>query len=64
MATKFGDSSTLDAATLLARLSDEDEEISDSDDSFDYLEAGMAAGELDEVSSSVFDVRNFDPHNL
>ena len=52
MATGFGDSAVIDGATLLARLSDSDEETGDTDDSFDYLEAGMAEGELEEVSSS------------
>ena len=52
MATRFGDSAVFDGATLLARLSDSDEETGDIDDSFDYLKAGMADGELEEVSSS------------
>ena len=52
MATGFGDSAVFDGATLLARLSDSDEETGDTGDSFDYLEAGMAEGELEEVSSS------------
>ena len=43
-------------STLLARLSDSNEETTDTDDSFDYLEAGMAEGELYEVSSSCSDV--------
>ena len=47
MATGFGDSAIIDGATLLARLSDSDEETGDTDDSFDYLEAGMAEGELE-----------------
>ena len=44
-------SSTFGGDTLLARLSDTDEEISDTDDSLDYLEAGMASGEFEGVSS-------------
>lgn len=33
------------------RLSDSDEKTGDTDDSFDYHEAGMAEGVLEEVSS-------------
>ena len=52
MTTGFGNSAVFDGATLLARLSDSHEETGDTGDSFDYLEAGMAEGELEEVSSS------------
>ena len=51
MAAGVSTSSTFGGDTLLARLSDTDEEISDTDDSFDYLEAGMASGEFEGVSS-------------
>ena len=51
MATGVGDSAVFDGTSLLARLSDSNEETIDTDDSFDYLEAGMAEGELYEVSS-------------
>ena len=51
MATGYGNS-TLDGSVLLARLSDSDEDTTDTDDSFDCLEAGMAAGDFEEVSSS------------
>ena len=53
MAAGVSTSSTFGGDTLLARLSDMDEEISDTDDSFDYLEAGMASGEFAGVSSDV-----------
>ena len=50
MATQFGNSAVFDGTTLLARLSDSNEETNNTtDDSFDYLEAGMAEGELEEV---------------
>ena len=55
MATGVGDSAVFDGTTLLARFSDSNEETTDTDDSFDYLEAGMAEGELYEVSSSCSD---------
>ena len=51
MATGYGNS-TLDGSALLARLLDSDEDATDTDDSFDCLEAGMAAGDFEEVSSS------------
>ena len=51
MATGYGNS-TLDGSALLARLSDSDEDTTDTDDSFDWLEAGMAASDFEEVSSS------------
>ena len=50
MATGVGDLTTIAAEDLLVRLSDSGEETDDSDDSFDILEAGMDAGEFDEVS--------------
>ena len=52
MATGVGDSAIFDETTLLAQLSNSNEETTDTDDSFDYLEAGMAESELYEVSSS------------
>ena len=55
MATGVGDSAVFDGTTLLARLSDSNEETTDTDDSFDYLEAGMAEHELYKVSSSCSD---------
>ena len=55
MATGVGDSAIFDGTTLLAQLSDSNEETTDTDDSFDYLEAGMAEGELYKVSSSCSD---------
>ena len=55
MVTGDGDSAVFDGTTLLAPLSDSNEETTDTDDSFDYLEAGMAEGELYEVSSSCSD---------
>ena len=55
MATGVGDSAVFDETNLLARLSDSNEETTDTDNSFDYLEAGMAEGELYEVSSSCSD---------
>ena len=55
MATGVGDSAVFDGTTLLARLSESNEEATDTDDSFGYLEAGMAEGELYEVSSSCSD---------
>ena len=55
MVTGVGDSAVFDGTTLLARLSDSNEETTDIDDSFDYLEAGMAQGELYKVSSSCSD---------
>ena len=51
MVTGFGDSAVLNGSTLLSWLSDLYEETTDIDDSFDYLEAGMAEGELYKVSS-------------
>ena len=51
MATRYGNS-TLDGSALLACLLDSDEDTTDTDDSFDCLEAGMAAGDFEEVSSS------------
>ena len=58
MATGLGDSATVDGTTLLARLLDPDEETTDTDDSFNYLEAGMEAGESEEVSSLCSEVSN------
>ena len=55
MVSGVGNSAVFDGTTLLARLSYSSEEITDTDDSFDYLEAGMAEGELYEVSSSCSD---------
>ena len=55
MATGVGDFAVFDGTTLLARLSDSNEETTDTDDSFDYLEAGMAERELYGVSSSCSD---------
>ena len=37
MATGFHDSAIFDGRSVLARLSDSDEETSDADDSFNYL---------------------------
>ena len=42
----------MDGSALLARFSDSNEDTTDMDDSFDCLEAGMAAGDFKEVSSS------------
>ena len=53
MAAGVSTSSTFGGDNLLARLSDTDEETNDSDDSFDFLKAGMAAGQFDGVSSDV-----------
>ena len=52
METGVGDSTVFDGSNLLAQLLHWNEETSDTDDSFDYLEAEMAEGELYEVSSS------------
>ena len=52
MLTGVGDSVIFGRTTLLARLSDSNEETTNIDDSFDYLEGGIAEGELYEVSSS------------
>ena len=51
MATAYGNS-TFDGSVLLARLSDSNEDTTDTDDSFDSLEAGMAVGGFEEMSSS------------
>ena len=51
MATGVGDSAFFDETTVLAQLSDSNEETTNTDDSFDYLEAGMAEGEPYEVIS-------------
>ena len=53
--TGVGDSAVFDGTTLLVQLLDSNEETTDTDDSFDYLEAGMAEGELYEISSSCSD---------
>ena len=42
-------------ANLLAQLLDSNEETTNIDDSFNYLEGGIAEGELYEVSSSCSD---------
>ena len=55
MATGVGDSAVFDGTTLLVRLLGSNEETTDTNYSFDYLEAGMAKGELYEVSSSCSD---------
>ena len=55
MVTGVGDSAVFNGTTLLVQLSDSNEETTNTDDSFDYLEAGMAEGELYEVSSSCSD---------
>ena len=52
MATGFGDYAVFDGSTLPAWLLDLYEETTDTDDSFDCLEAGMAEDELEEVSYS------------
>ena len=52
MVTGVGDSAVIDWRTLLAQLSDSNEEITNTDDSFIYLEPGMAEDEPYEVSSS------------
>ena len=53
MAARVSTTSIFSGDTLLERLTDTDEKTSDSDDSFDFLEAGMAAGEFEGVSSNV-----------
>ena len=51
MATGYGNS-TFDRSALLAHFSDSNKDTTNTDDSFDCLEAGMAAGDFEEVSSS------------
>ena len=51
MATGYGNS-TFNGSALLAHFSDSNEDTTDMDDSFNCLEAGMAAGDFEEVSSS------------
>ena len=55
MLTGVGDSVIFGGTILLVRLSDSYEETTNIDDSFDYLEGGIAEGELYEVSSSCSD---------
>ena len=52
MATGVGNSAVFDGSTLLAWLLDSNGETTDTDDSFNYLEAKIAEGELYKVSSS------------
>ena len=58
MLTGVGDSVIFGRTTLLARLLDSNEETTNIDDSFDYLEGGIAEGELYEVISSCSDAVN------
>ena len=55
MLTGVGDSVIFGRTTLLAQLSDSNEETTNIDDSFD---GGIAEGELYEVSSSCSDAVN------
>ena len=45
MVTGVGNSAIFDGSTLLAWLLDSDGETTDTDDSFNYLEAKIAEGE-------------------
>ena len=50
MVTGYGNY-TFDGSVVLTWLSDSNEDTTDTDDSFDCLEAGMAAGDFEKVSS-------------